>query len=610
MGSFYFERFEDRRPPPPLPISRKQETLWHFLASANLILGGWYILWRWTSSLNPEAMWFAVPLAAAETLAYIGLILFTFNLWKTSDYPKSLPPVTLRDCVAELQEADRPLKVDIFITTYSEEEELVRLSIRDARRCTYPVPIDVTVHVLDDGRRPTMKAVAEEEGANYITRYNNIGFKAGNMRNAMEQTDGDFIVICDADTRLFPGMLENTLGYFRDPKVAFVQTPQWFYDLPEGARLPVLLERKVGKIGRLAGRAAEKIFGPMTIGEDPFANDPKLFYDAILRRRNWANAAFCCGAGSVHRREAVMYAAVRSYADAIGRYIGSREREALALTGEKSLDPAVSRYMRTQAGQAMELTPYMFHVSEDIYTSIVLHRDREQGWKSVLHPDVESKMLSPQDLLSWTIQRFKYAGGSLDIALNDNPVIRPGLTLPQRIMYAATFWSYLGALWNTVFLFAPLVYLYFGISPVSAYTSDFFAHSVPFLVANELAFMVATWGVSGYKGKVFYLATFPISLRAIASVLKGETIKFPVTPKDRQSGVHLRLIWPQIAVIVLTIAGLVFASVRLAMGSDDYSFGGLIVNGFWSMHNVVAMAIFVLAAFWTPDEDEEEKQQA
>ena len=99
-------------------------------------------------------------------------------------------------------------------------------------------------------------------------------------------------------------------------------------------------------------------------------------------------------------------------------------------------------------------------------------------------------------------------------------------------------------------------------------------------------------------------------LRAIASVLKGETIKFPVTPKDRQSGVHLRLVWPQIAVIVLTIAGLAVASVRLTMGSDDYSLGGLIVNGFWSMHNIVAMAIFVLAAFWTPDEDKEEKQEA
>ncbi|MBM0271847.1 hypothetical protein JNS94_29555, partial [Klebsiella pneumoniae] len=38
----------------------------------------------------------------------------------------------------------------------------------------------------------------------------------------------------------------------------------------------------------------------------------RLFYDVILRRRNWANAAFCCCAASVHRREAVMQAALRS----------------------------------------------------------------------------------------------------------------------------------------------------------------------------------------------------------------------------------------------------------------------------------------------------------
>jgi len=64
-----------------------------------------------------------------------------------------------------------------------------------------------------------------------------IGFKAGNMRNAMEKTSGDFIVICDADTRIFPTFLVNNLGYFRDPKVAWVQTPQWFFDLPEGKNL-------------------------------------------------------------------------------------------------------------------------------------------------------------------------------------------------------------------------------------------------------------------------------------------------------------------------------------------------------------------------------------
>ena len=42
----------------------------------------------------------------------------------------------------------------------------------------------------------------------------------------------------------------------------------------------------------------------LEIGEDPLVNDPRIFYDILLRRRNWANASFCCGAGSIHRREA------------------------------------------------------------------------------------------------------------------------------------------------------------------------------------------------------------------------------------------------------------------------------------------------------------------
>lgn len=98
----------------------------------------------------------------------------------------------------------------------------------------YPGPLDYKVHVLDDGRRPEMKAVCDQEGANYISRQTNIGFKAGNLRNGLEQTDGDFLIICDADTRVFPTLLSHTLGYFRDPDVAWVQTPQWFFDLPEG----------------------------------------------------------------------------------------------------------------------------------------------------------------------------------------------------------------------------------------------------------------------------------------------------------------------------------------------------------------------------------------
>lgn len=602
--AFYFSEYEHRRPPKPLPHNHIVESLWQFFGTLGLALGGWYIWWRWTQSLNYDALWFAIPLVVAETMAYIGLVLFTYNLWSVRDFPKQPAPVRIGDCDPYAPDPGRPVSVDVFIATYNEEEELVRLSIRDAMNIAYPHPIDMRVHVLDDGRRQRMREVAEEEGANYISRDNNIGFKAGNLRNAMEQTSGDFILICDADTRPFPTILRNTLGYFRDPDVGFVQTPQWFYDLPEGETLTQLWGRKAGVTGRFFARIVEGVAGEIRVGEDPFVNDPAMFFDIIQRRRNRANAAFCCGAASIHRREAVMFVALRAYTDAIAN-ASEEKRSLFQKMLPKRDDPEAQALAAWQAAQEQELTPYKFHVSEDIFTSIVLHQDRERQWKSVLSPEIESRMLSPQDLLTWTIQRFKYAGGSLDIFFHDNPVFRKsGMTLGQRLMYLTTFWSYLGALWNIVFLAAPIIYLFSGIPPVATYTTEFFAHALPFLVATELAFMFGTWGLSGYKGKVTFLATFPLSLRALWAVLRRREIKFHVTPKVRQTGNFLRLVMPQAAVMVLTIAALIYGLVRYLLGSPDYSPGGLIANGFWGLNNILAMAIMVRAAFWQPKMEE------
>ncbi|MDP1098108.1 cellulose synthase, partial [Klebsiella quasipneumoniae] len=72
---------------------------------------------------------------------------------------------------------------------------LVRRSLRDARRLTSPGPLASPVHVLDDGRRPEMTAVCEQAGANYIPRQSNIGDKAGYLRNGLEHTAGDFLII-------------------------------------------------------------------------------------------------------------------------------------------------------------------------------------------------------------------------------------------------------------------------------------------------------------------------------------------------------------------------------------------------------------------------------
>ena len=597
MKKFYFSDQEDRVPEPPTPHSDTREFFWQLFAAASIVLGGWYLWWRWTESLNMDAVWFSYPMVIAESCAYVGMLLFFHNLWRNADFEQLPPPHLASECVSE--GTDRQISVDLFLPTYDEDPELVRYSIVDSKNIRYPHSIKLNIYVLDDGRRDAMREVAEQEGVGYITRDNNIGFKAGNLRNAMEQTTGDFIVICDADTRPFPSMLENTMGYFRDLDVAWVQTPQWFYDIPEGRSISHVWKKRAGVVGGMLAKGIEKIWGEIRVGEDPFINDPKLFYDIILRRRNSVSASFCCGAGSVHRREAVMEAALKVYGNHVDKHVGKLSRAIKDPELKKDFEDEMSRQMALET----ELTPYKFHVSEDIYTSIVLHSDRTRNWKSVLHPQVESKMLSPLDLQTWIVQRFKYAGGTIDIGINDNPVLSGGMGIRQKLMYAMTFWSYMAPLWNVIFLAAPIVALFTGIAPVSAYSTDFFLHLLPFLLIHEMASILGMWGISNFKGRALNLAFFSTNLRAIWTVLRGQKISFPTTPKERQDGTFLHLVIPQLTVIALTLAGIAYASVMCWFEPSNEAIGMLVVNTFWGMNNVISMSVLVKAATWKPEEE-------
>lgn len=574
---------------------------WQFLGTASLVFGMWYLWWRWTVSINWDAAWFSVPLVVAETMAFFGLILFTINLWTPRSPQRKPPPATVSETVIDAPELDRPLIVDVFFATYNEEPELVRHGLRDARKMGYPHPIDMRVHVLDDGRRPAMAAVACEEGANYITRGDNVGYKAGNLRNAMDKTIGDFVVIFDADTRPFPEFLTATLGYFRDAKVAWVQTPQWFWDIPPGVPLHAALERRLGRFGDWLGRRIEGVIGPVRFGEDPFGNDPQLFYDFIQHRRNWANAAFCCGAGSVHRREALMEAAIRAWAAEIDAVSERDDRRIARMTGEFAVFETVRDSARISRAREIDFTPFKLHVSEDLYTSIALHSDRDRGWKSVMHPDVLSRMISPNDLMSWTIQRFKYAGGTLDILRNDNPLTRTGLTFAQKLMYGATFYSYLSPLWNFVFLIAPIIFLFSGVAPVATYSLDFFLHIIPFLLLNEVSQMVGLWGSPVMKGRRWYMAMFPLTLYALWTVILGRRVSFTVTPKDRSSGRYLKFVRWQLLLVGSNILALVYGWGLFGLGSPGYTLGAMIVNTFWSVNNMLSLAVIIKAAVWQPD---------
>jgi cellulose synthase (UDP-forming) len=68
-----------------------------------------------------------------------------------------------------LPSAELP-SVDLYIPTYNEPMEVLEKTIIGALCLDYP---NVSVWVLDDGRRPWLKAFCDHKGVGYLTRPDN-----------------------------------------------------------------------------------------------------------------------------------------------------------------------------------------------------------------------------------------------------------------------------------------------------------------------------------------------------------------------------------------------------------------------------------------------------
>lgn len=121
--------------------------------------------------------------------------------------------------------------IDVFICTYNEDITILAKTIMAAKKLDYPKNKFI-VHVLDDGNRSELKELCHNFfNVNYISREKNLYAKAGNINNALKQTSGELFTVLDADMICKPNYLQETIGYFSDNKLAFVQTPQTYYNL-------------------------------------------------------------------------------------------------------------------------------------------------------------------------------------------------------------------------------------------------------------------------------------------------------------------------------------------------------------------------------------------
>ena len=117
---------------------------------------------------------------------------------------------------------EKQIAVDVFITVYGED----LAKIRETTVAALALRGEHTTWILDDGRSDEVRDLAAELGANYVRRLSGNGAKAGNINHALTLAKGEYFAIFDADFVPKPDFLYETVPFFIDDDVAFVQTPQ------------------------------------------------------------------------------------------------------------------------------------------------------------------------------------------------------------------------------------------------------------------------------------------------------------------------------------------------------------------------------------------------
>ena len=427
-----------------------------------------YWIWRTTETLFYTGLFdfiFMMLLYGAETYSLIIHFLGMFvNVWPLERKPVPLPG-----------EAERLPTVDIFIPTYTEPEDIVRVTAMACTQIDYPAE-RMRIHILDDGstrarrenprtaaaaraRHESLQALARDLGVHYITREQNEHAKAGNINHALQHTGGELILFLDCDHVPARDILKNTVGHFlADPKLFVVQTPHFFIN-------PDPVEKNLA-----------------TFLDAPGEN--VMFYGAIQKGLDFWNTSYFCGSAGLLRRK---------YLEEIGGFQGES-------------------------------------ITEDAETSVSLHA---RGYNSAYVARPMICGLSPETFDSMILQRSRWAQGMIQIFILKNPFFIKGLTLHQRLCYANSSFFWFFGFARFIFYLAPTAFLLFGLKVYNASAVQVLAYAIPHVFAvflvTDFLYGKVRWPFFGeiYESvQSFFL--IPAALSAIVNP-RGPTFK--VTPK-------------------------------------------------------------------------------
>ncbi|NGP04193.1 glycosyltransferase [Rhodococcus sp. 14C212] len=626
------------------------------LIAATVLLGVNYVVWRWLFSVNWSAWWIAVPLVVAETYSLVDSMLFGLTMWRWRR--RAAPPAPPDGLTVDVFITTYNEPVDLVIGTaeaaarirYPHETWILDDGERpELERAAAELGVRYMTRAASWTNKPRHAKAGNLNNALLHTHgefilvldadqvpdpeilHRALGYFE-DERTALVQTPQYFVNVPESDplgsqAPLFYGPIQQgkdgwnaaffcgsnailrrealmqlgITGYVRAVEEGVVRALRTAGKVLDRARSELGANQPEVLAALDSVRVAVRTARAAVRQGQPLAEVTYRFQQSVDEA---ARAVVDADAGSIRADlEAIAALTATPGSDADGvlldettlSRLADREWSPLgALESIRTMIRAVDVSRDDEAEPTLALAT--ISVTEDMATSMRLHG---MGWKSVYHHEVLAHGLAPEDVGTMLTQRLRWAQGTIQVMLRENPLVQRGLTIPQRLMYWATMWSYLAGFAAVAYIAAPVIYLIFGVLPVQAYSWDFFGRLVPFLLLNQLLFAVVGRGTPTWRGQQYSLALFPVWIKACWTAFRNvylhKPLDFAVTPKTRQG--RATRPWGKVRYQIAAMALLVIASavgvVRLYLGASSVL--GVGVNLFWVLFDLAILSVVIPA---------------
>jgi len=431
--------------------------------------------------------------------------------------------------------------VDVFIPTYNEPDHIVELTLQAATHIDYPRD-KLRIHILDDGgtvarrRNPATAEGAWKRRYTLMRMAQRLGASYHTRENNVQAKAGN---INHALTKT-DGDLILVLDCDHVPTRDILQNTVGYFIADEKMFLvqtPHFFINPAPVEKNLAGFAR-------------IADESDMFYGAIMPGLDAWNASYFCGSAAVLRRSCLL--------------------EIGGLSGNT--------------------------ITEDVETAISLHA---RGYHSVYLRRPMICGLAPESYDDFAIQRTRWAQGSTQVLMTNNPLTTRGLTFAQRLCYlnSALFWFF--GVPRLIYYVAPAVFLVGGLYIYHVSFEQVMAYSIPYVLSTfPVMALVYQRTRRPFFSEIYESVQSVFVIPAVLSVLANPAHpSFKVTPKGQITASEMLspLSVTFLAIIVLNVAALTAGGFRWIESPEHRAVIGITMA--WCSYNLY-LGLMSMGAFW------------